>query len=58
MKTWGEIYHKWVRKGYDNGYAAWLADRYIQRKKQQQQQETSGKLETPCMQPYERNATL
>ena len=32
MKTWGQIYYKWLRKGYDPGYAAWLADRYICRK--------------------------
>ena len=31
-KTWGEIYHKWLSKGYDPGYAAWLADRYVKHK--------------------------
>jgi hypothetical protein len=31
--NWGTIYHKYVRKGYDNGYAAYMADKWEKRKK-------------------------
>jgi hypothetical protein len=33
LKTWGDIYHDAVNRGLDNGYAAWLADRWEKRKK-------------------------
>lgn len=31
--TWGDIYYRGLRRGYDHGYAAYLADRYVERKK-------------------------
>ncbi len=31
MKTWGEVYRAALKKGYDHGYAAYLADNYLRR---------------------------
>lgn len=31
QNTWGDIYYKWLRKGYDNGYAAYKADCWARR---------------------------
>jgi hypothetical protein len=33
-KTWGDIYYAALRQGYDNGYAAFLADQWEKRQKQ------------------------
>ena len=30
--AWGDIYLAAVRRGYDHGYAAWLADQWSKRK--------------------------
>jgi hypothetical protein len=27
--TWGDIYYKWIRKGHDQGSAAYMADRWL-----------------------------
>ena len=31
-RTWGNVYHNALRRGYDNGYAAWLADKWEKRR--------------------------
>jgi hypothetical protein len=31
--TWGSIYYRWLRKGVDHGYAAWMADQWEMRKR-------------------------
>jgi hypothetical protein len=33
-KTWGDIYNAALRRGYDHGYAAFLADQWEKRQKQ------------------------
>jgi hypothetical protein len=30
--SWGEIFNRWKRKGFDPSYAAWKADQYEARK--------------------------
>ena len=30
--TWGDIFRKWCRKGYDSAYAAWMADNWEKRR--------------------------
>jgi len=30
--TWGDIFLKWLRKGVDPAYAAWMADKWQKRK--------------------------
>ena len=34
--TWGSIYHNAIRRGLDNGYAAYLADMWEIRKKKEE----------------------
>jgi len=31
--TWGSIYYKYLSKGCDHGYAAFMADKWLKRKK-------------------------
>jgi hypothetical protein len=37
-KAWGDIYTAAVRRGYDHGYAAWLADQWERRKQAEKPQ--------------------
>jgi hypothetical protein len=30
--SWGTIFLKWLKKGVDPAYAAWMADKYVLRK--------------------------
>lgn len=32
---WGNIYYRYLRNGHDNGYAAYMADRYCDRKEKE-----------------------
>ena len=34
MKSWGDAYYQSLARGYDHGYAAWLADQGEKRKMQ------------------------
>jgi len=29
--SWGDVFRHWVGKGYDHGYAAWVADAWEKR---------------------------
>lgn len=31
--TWGDVYYRYLAKGYDHGYAAYAADRWEARQK-------------------------
>ena len=33
FKTWGEAYFSFLARGYDNGYAAYLADKWEERQR-------------------------
>lgn len=33
--NWGNIYYRWLRKGYDHGYAAYMADQFCKRKERE-----------------------
>ena len=35
-KSWGDVYHAALRRGWDHGYAAWVADRYEKRKRREE----------------------
>lgn len=34
--TWGDIYHRWLRKGVDHGWAAMKADEWEKRKQKKE----------------------
>ena len=36
-KDWGDVYCHALRRGCDNGYAAWLADQWRKRKQRQEE---------------------
>lgn len=38
-KTWADIYFKWLGKGMDHGYAAYMACKWEDRKKRQARKE-------------------